>query len=361
MTYLFLAISLLEHLSVSSFHIACGLQQQFYDRLRGGRANVALGASTKVGGMGIGIGVNKSSQKSAAKGMGSAKSKQAKNKNSNFDVSASMIRLEKLYDQLMKEDSKRMSESSQEEYGSEDIVTTEYVIAARDASQKIVCDWVPIANLCLARSWSDAHSSEGAADPAVRAAMSFFCREIGFVAGLGSRVFTSIPRQNLQYAVEPLDSFYKHVFAAVDGSKESKVSDKTSDEGKMSKQQARETLHLPEDCFDPREIKNMYRKRAFACHPDRLTDLADEDRLKASKEYAQIQLAYETLSSGIKNGATQSWYASLGGRARTDFVGPIELLPIAEAERVLSSIRAAVVGIDPDVVQTFVARTRSNL
>jgi len=51
--------------------------------------------------------------------------------------------------------------------------------------------------------------------------------------------------------------------------------------------------------------------------------------------FGLVKMAYEALNSGIHssevNGnavVSQSWYESLGGKSRTDFMGPIDLLSV---------------------------------
>lgn len=298
-----------------------------------------------------------------------------------FDVSASLLRLEKRYDELMLDAARRL-QKEEDEYD-EDIVTTEYVVAARDRTGRVVADWVPVAQLCLARTWRDAHASEGSSDPAVRAALSLHCREISHVAGLGSRVFPSIPRSDLEYSVETIDSFHKYVYEAVietptsssssdSGNQQAEVSSSGKNDsvaGTLTKQEARAVLQITEDeeC-SLRDVKSQYRKRSFDCHPDRMVQrdsMTDVERQAMAEEYSRVKLAYEVLThSGWARKEGSSWYESLGGRSRTDFVGPIELMPIAAAEAALkassSSCQCAIIGLDPDMVQAFVTRIKSS-
>ena len=131
----------------------------------------------------------------------------------------------------------------------------------------------------------------------------------------------------------------------------------------MNKHDARKVLQLEGDSHDKSEIKQQYRKLSFALHPDRFvgTERSDTDIQVSKDHYARVQLAYETLSSGVRNGGESSWYQSLGGRSRTDFVGPIDLLSLAEAQdRMPTTVQSAVVGLQAELVQGFVTRSRQN-
>jgi hypothetical protein len=99
-------------------------------------------------------------------------------------------------------------------------------------------------------------------------------------------------------------------------------------------------------------------------HPDRFvgTDKTNEEIKVSSDEYARVKLAYETMSSGVRNEG-RSWYESLGGKSRTDFAGPINLLPLSLAESTLKTNKAqsAITSLSSDIVQTFVVRSQSSV
>ena len=270
-----------------------------------------------------------------------------------FDVSASLNRMEKVYDELNQKETKRIHREEDTEDPNE-IVTAEYMITAR--CSPAIADWVPIAQVILARPLFYAEASEGSADPLVRAVISQYCREISHVAGMGSRVFQSLPRNSIQYAVESVDSFHKHVYeVAMEGKNEN-----VDNEHVMTKTEARRLLEIEDDQVEMAEIKRTYRKMSMGLHPDRFIGQSDDAKETGAAQYAKIKLAYETLQSGIRNGK-QSWYESLGGRARTDFSMVTNLLSFKEAEELMTAQRAkaAVCALDPDLVQIFVARSQS--
>lgn len=285
-------------------------------------------------------------------GMGMAKPKTNKKGTSSkstststtpFDVNASLIRLEKLYDELTTAHAKTLQKETIDE---NDIVISEYVVAVRSPKM----DWVPVAQLLTARRQLDADT-----DLPIDAVVSLYCRELYLSATMGSRVFQSIPRQQLQYSVEPTDCFFKHVYEiAVEG----KHDDDTDTDHVMTKTTARQVLQV-EAGDELSTIKQQYRSRSFALHPDRLAnDLSHEEREAKMSEFARVKQAYETLLSAGLRHQDASWYESLGGRARTDFRF-VNLQPIAEAQQIVKShgIQTALIGLSPSLVQNFVART----
>jgi len=279
-----------------------------------------------------------------------------------FDVSASLIRLEKKYDELLLNVAKELKkeEEDSESYsswssGEVEMMTSEYVIAARASSQKgSVPDWVPIAQLCLKRPESESH--EGASDAMVQTAISVYCRELSHLAAVGAPVFSTIARNDIQYSAESVDSFHKFVYDEVIEGKAAKNPDQA-----MTKAEARKTLGLLNDGADASEItksdiKQAYRKLSFELHPDRFEGTPDECK-EATNQFGRVNLAYDTLSSGVREEGV-SWYESLGGKERTGFEGPVNLLPLGAAQETMTRHKAegALCGLDKDMVQSFVAR-----
>jgi hypothetical protein len=326
------------------------------------RQSVALHAAGR--GMGTASVASPAKKNGMAKanGMGSSKSKKGgKSKvTSSFDVSSALIRSEKRYDELMlasnkllardDEDPRWASEKADEQQ--DEIITSEYIVAVRAQKTSGCSDWVPVAQMCVARPSQEYH--EGTADEAVKAAVSANCRELSFAATLGAPKFSTCARSDLQYSVESRDSFFKFVYETVveGGAKQAKQ----HPEQHMSKAQAREALGLESDTNDKSEIKQSYRKLSFQLHPDRFEGTEEESEAAALR-FGRVKLAYETMSSGVREEGG-SWYQSLGGRARTGFVGPVNLLPLAAATEYVESkkIASAVIGLERDLVQGFVAR-----
>ena len=318
-------------------------------------------------GMGMAASPQRNKKDKTANGMGkpaNGMGKPAKNgkaKSPPFDVSASLIRLEKRYDELILAMNKRYDLEDDDDDDDDDssIVTSEYVVAVRvekreGEERSGVSDWVPVAQLCIARPHSEYH--DGVKDPAVQAAISCHCRELSHVATLGAKVFATCARNEIQYGVEPLESFHKHVYeAVVEGG-----SSKGNPNEILTKSQAREILGLNEGA-DKSDAKQAYRKLSFQLHPDRFEG-SEEECKDAAMQFARVKLAYDTLNSGIREEGS-SWYESLGGRYRTGFVGPVNLLPLAAADEYLQKkkISSAIVGMNRDLVQSFVARNLGSL
>mmetsp|Transcript_64560 Transcript_64560/g.97284 ORF Transcript_64560/g.97284 Transcript_64560/m.97284 type:complete len:359 (+) Transcript_64560:97-1173(+) len=327
-----------------------------------GVSNVVVGSSLirlDMAGRGMGMGTaqkakkNKKNSVPKKNGMGAKKT----NAVATFDVNASVIRLEKRYEEIMKisaksiakdEEDPRWASSVDEE---DDSMTTEYVIAARaDSKQGAVRDWVPIAQICVQRPEKEYENTK----EILQEAISCYCRELSYTAAFCAPVFSTVARNVVQYAVEPMDSFHKHVYERV--VEQSGSSGKTDT---MTKSTAKEVLGLDdssEGTIDKADIKQAYRKLSFQLHPDRFEGTEEECK-EAAECYAKVQLAFDTLSSGVRVEGS-SWYQSLGGKARTDFVGPVNLMPLgaAQAQMERRGVKAAMLGLDPELVQSFVAR-----
>lgn len=253
-----------------------------------------------------------------AKGMGMAKPQKRKKKSCTpFNVGASLLKLEKEYDKLVLAQAKAMAKEDEEQS------IWEYVIAAK-AQQK---DWVPIAQICL-------ESPDEPSEILRNQAVSGVCREISALAISGAKHFQSVPRDQISYSLESTESFYKFVYEPLlEGKKEH-----------MSKSTAREILGVTSS-DDVATIKSVYRKLSMQWHPDRHDEGSKEE---ASLKFQQVRDAYERLHV-----TTDSWYESLGGKERTEFCS-IFLTPKSRA------IPCGLVALDPELVQTFAARSLSS-
>jgi len=286
------------------------------------------------------------------------KTKKGKKNVGPFDVSASLMKMEKVYETLAKADAKAMQS---DEVTSDDRAMLEYIVAARaPASAKAVADWVPIAQMCVVRPLADANRSEGvASDDVLKAIVSNYCRELSHSATLGAPVFKTVPRTAVEYSVESQASFNKHVYDIVIEGK----NDDDKNDNVMTKLEARKVLNLEgEDASDKSAIKKSYRSLTFQLHPDRFVgqERTDEEISESSNEFARVKLAYEVMQSGIRSsdGKGMSWYESLGGRERTEFSGSIPLMSRDLAQTLLErrSVESAVVPLNPEIVQSFTAR-----
>ena len=320
-------------------------------------------------GMGMGSNASKKKKQKKTKGGFGAGGGVGGSNGSSFDVSKSVLKSERLYDELLKK-SRKTSDEDHKDFGTS--FTSEYVIAARlnpnekkdsiPAGAAALSDWIPVGQLILTRPIDSDLADESAEEKQrLSSAISEYCREINYMATLGSSLFKSIPRNLIQYSAEDIDSFYKFVYADVI---EGKNSDEKND-NVMTKTEARKVLQLDEDNNDLAEIKKSYRKLSMKLHPDRFVGVerSEEEEDKTNEEFARVKVAYESLQSGIRvidgdGNKSRSWYETLGGRERTDFIGPIELLSLDKAKDDLSSRRCtcAVAGLTPETVLAFVAR-----
>jgi len=321
--------------------------------------------------------------------------KKNKNKNKNgggekFDVAKSMIKSEKLYDQLMSESIKYLN--SNDEWNTDDTsdtITTEYIVTARRApgsASSAASDWIPVAQLCVTRpiQYGEDDHDDGSVHPSVRAAISLYRREIIHAGTLAApAALGSVPRNLVEYGAEPTESFVRYVYEdVIEGKKESFV-DATGDDGdgedgkvRMTKMKAREILGLDAGERDATIIKRAYRERSMELHPDRFAmsgaTRTQEEIDEASVRFGLAKMAYDALNSGVRSSSSDgdstsstsassrsSWYESLGGRSRTEFHGPLELMNAeASSEFFARGVKSAVVGLDPDLTMAFVARNQ---
>jgi len=293
-------------------------------------------------------------------------SKKQKSGTLSFDVPKSLLKSEKIYDK-MSSDAAKARNSDDEDYIS---MVSEYVIAARGAPTNgpsisdAISDWVPVAQLCIKRPVGYESQCPPREDKFVQLAISHFRREIFFAASLSAPIFNTIPRNAIEYSVEPLDSFQKFVYdEVIEGGKTQNANNGMI----MTKSDARRVLNLTEDCNDKMEIKKSYRSLLFSLHPDRFVgiDRSEDEIQNANNEFSKVRLAYESLTSGLRsNGSdtkTTSWYESLGGRSRTDFSGVIEMIPVENRkDSVIEGHKCAIAGLTSEVAMAFVTRNQAS-
>jgi hypothetical protein len=325
-------------------------------------------------GIGMGMGTKtstkkknkKGGKKSNSKAFSSSSSSSSSSSKSPFDVNASLLRMEKKYDEIMLSLAKEQQKTEEEEelyncsFSTPTMMTSEYIVAARGSSKRgSVPDWVPIAQVCLKRPESE--YQDGASDEMVKTAISVYCRELSYLATMGAPVFSTMARNEIQYSVENKDSWFKHVYEGVVEGNANKSADQV-----MTKMDARKALGLIKeddsttsstDEITKSDIKKAYRNLCYELHPDRFEG-TPEECLEARDRFGRVTLAYETLSSGVRGEEGMSWYESLGGRERTGFVGPINLLPLGAAQEHMTRHNAegACLPLNTVMVQTFVAR-----
>jgi len=319
--------------------------------------------SLSMAGMGMSGGTKKKSNKKGG-------SKKAPAQGAKFDVAKASLKSERLYDDLQREQTK-IDNLDVDTFA---YITAEYMVTARVKPSDMkdmnipgaasVSDWVPVAQLCLRRHVDepgfDVHTRDC---ERVRTSVSYYCREISHMGSMAASIFKSIPRNSIEYAAEPIDSFYKFVYDDVIQGKNQDIKNSNT----MTKIDARKALELDEGCNDASEIKSAYRKLSFKLHPDRLVgkNLSEEEMNQAAEDFGNVKLAYESMSSGVRgdagSGSSKSWYESLGGRSRSDFSGRMTLMPMNEAKDafIAGNYKSAVTGLRPDTVMAFVTRNQA--
>lgn len=334
----------------------------------------AAGSSLSMAGMGMGA---TASKKKGKKGAGSGKGA-GKKPSEKFDIASAMMKSEKLYDELMAESARALNSDEWVDESDMDI-TTEYIVTARCRTDRALSDWVPVAQMCIIRP---VHLDDGehGDNSSIRAAVSHYRREISYAASLAAPAVKSIPRNLIEYAAEPTDSFMKFVYEdVIEGKATESYVGADGNKVAMTKARAREVLGLEAGCKDASLIKRAYKKQSMAYHPDRFvnSDKTKEELEETSNQFALVKMAYEALNSGVRsdgvngsatngdaNGASvqspaSSWYESLGGKSRTEFYGPIDLLSSEKAGALCNkAFKSAVVGLDPDLVTSFVLRNQ---
>mmetsp|Transcript_16900 Transcript_16900/g.48556 ORF Transcript_16900/g.48556 Transcript_16900/m.48556 type:complete len:361 (+) Transcript_16900:86-1168(+) len=328
-----------------------------------GRRDVSLFMAGKgMGGGGGGMGM--STKTKGKKNKGKNKKGSGSPKQAPFDAAASLLRMESIYDKICK-DAFKQEESENDSF---DSITTEYVVTARSLSSSApagLSDWVPVSQIVLVRPISEDERGSEHAKETIRAAVSEYCRESYFAATLSAPIFRRIPANDVQYAAEPLDAFHRYVYDDVIEGKSATGTSGGKGEEAMSKAEARKVLDLDEGATDAKDIKSAYRKKTFSLHPDRFVGVerTEEEKIQTAKDFSNVKIAYEVLSSGVRDASSggKSWYESLGGKQRMEFLGPIDLLPISAAKKTLEGIgcRSAIVGLDPDLAMAFVARNQA--
>ncbi|GMH61046.1 hypothetical protein TrST_g367 [Triparma strigata] len=254
-----------------------------------------------------------------------------------FNAAASLLRSEKLYDKLEKES---FQDTISE--GDSTSVFREYVVTVQTPSQS----WFPAAQLCLLT-----HSSS----PSVHLppSLSYLAREVLHCAKSASPSFS--PSPPVSYAIEPLSEFMTHVYDVC-------IRPEQSTQEVMTLKEAREILGLEKE-YEENDVKGKYRKMTLKYHPDRFVgeDKDSEEAKEAEIKFDRAAKAYDVLTS--RNGH-QSFYASLGGKARNEFK-TVEVEDVGK-ERVgmsmdleLGGYRCAVRMLDTEISSFFIARNEN--
>lgn len=225
-------------------------------------------------------------------------------------------------------------------------VLVKYVLTLRSVDPSApneFCDWVPVSLTNLVCS-TDVNPT--ALMPDVVGAL---CREVYEAGAQAYPVLRKAPPQSVEYAFESFNSFETHVFDGLLGRPERRA-------------EAARVLGVDTGA-SPAEVKRAHRGFMKSLHPDMF--VGDEEGAdKANAQMLEVQSAYETLGGGM-GGAHGSWYASIGGKGRVDFSGPLTKEQLGalgkprlaqEMDLALGGWRAGIFPIEPDMTKEFVTR-----
>eukprot|EP00668_Euglena_longa_P040608 GGOE01053464.1.p1 GENE.GGOE01053464.1~~GGOE01053464.1.p1 ORF type:complete len:457 (+),score=71.06 GGOE01053464.1:138-1508(+) len=187
---------------------------------------------------------------------------------------------------------------------SSDIVLAEYIVAARSKAtgkaEPSLSGWVPICSTVVV---ANTMAQKQLRKPVL---IAHLCREFSETLAQISPVLRAYPRKDLEYSLEPWSSFDTYVLNR-----------------KSTKDAALFAELGLQPGADSSDIKAAYRKLASQLHPDlhRANPAVQEAN---SARMRRIQEAYTALGGGYGE-SRDCWYASLGGRARTEFSGVVDL------------------------------------
>jgi len=182
------------------------------------------------------------------------------------------------------------------------ISVSKYAVALRSSAPAAaeISDWVPVALLAVA---SESADPNGLVPSAVGASV----KEILEGACLNFPSLRKVPRETLQYATEPLDSFESHVYEGLQGRAERRA-------------EAKKTLGI-EGSASAAEVKRAHRKLMQQLHPDSF--VGDEEGAEEAKaRMLDVQAAYGELGGG-QGAGSGSFYQRIGGKARVGFSGAL--------------------------------------
>eukprot|EP00897_Mesotaenium_endlicherianum_P001757 jgi/Mesen1/1609/ME000134S00724 len=170
-------------------------------------------------------------------------------------------------------------------------------------------------------------------------------RELAECAVRGAKTLQQVPREQLEYAYESIDSFYTHVVGQA-----SEVSTGAGEECPYA------ILGLTRGA-DSAEVRTAYRALAAAHHPDRHIN---GNQLEAEEQFKKVKEAYEVIrSTGLEGAAALgSNYAAIGGNQREGLSEPLSLAGIKPGGSLPAGMQVAVRPLNPDLVQRFLLLSR---
>lgn len=225
-------------------------------------------------------------------------------------------------------------------------VLVKYVLTLRSlesSSPAEFSDWVPV-TLCNLVCSTDANPTDLMPD-----VVGALCREVYEAGAQAYPVLRKASPQSIEYAFESMNGFENHIFDGLLGRPERRA-------------EAAKVLGV-EVGASPAEVKKAHRGFMKSLHPDMF--IGDEEGAeKANEQMLEVQNAYGTLGGGMGT-ASGSWYASVGGKERVDFSGPLTKEQLGalgkprlaqEMKMTLGGWRAGVFPMEPSVTKEFVTR-----
>ncbi|GMI54094.1 hypothetical protein ScalyP_jg4511 [Parmales sp. scaly parma] len=237
-----------------------------------------------------------------------------------LDLKAALQKSEILYDEYELQGGREAHTEVDDETGittnSNPLRFREFVLATKSTAKNAPAtlkDWIPISYLCILSPvpGGDQPDVLDLSSPVVTNAVR--THRLAAVFGAENSVdsfLSGASRQNLIFAIEPIDDYQKFVHDKLVKPKGSGTEDATQD---MTRKVAREILGVTEipdlDSEDgAKTLKNKYRKLSMKYHPD-----SNPDSDATADLFNRVKVAYEVLSINTVG------YENLGGKERNNF------------------------------------------
>ena len=315
----------------------------------------------------------------------------AEKKGTTDAAKALLARSEKLFEELEEVAAAEGASADEEDSGggnsdSSDLILRYFIVAARlkgekerqtaTGAAKQLTDWVPVVQLAvLGQQRLKVQDEEFLGKTTSALARETLHALTSAVPSLKAAVSGPM----LEYSAEPMSSFEKFIYVMYDKSFLEKGQEA------MTRAEAAAAFEIDSpDEVDAGELKRQYRKLSAALHPDNNQGLEGAEAEAVAERFRKVQEAYIVLGSQVVSGekagekagknagekagknAVASWYESVGGGDRLDFMGPLEMGAVGKAARgaelghALGGWSQAICGIEPDITQFFASRNAAS-
>ena len=305
----------------------------------------------------------------------------AEKKGTTDAAKALLARSEKLFEELEEVAAAEGASADEEDSGggnsdSSDLILRYFIVAARlkgekerqaaTGAVKQLIDWVPVVQLAvLGQQRLKVQDEEF-----LGKATSALAREtLHALTSAVPSLKAAVGGPMLEYSAEPMSSFEKFIYVMYDKSFVEKGQEA------MTRAEAAAAFEIDSpDEIDAGELKRQYRKLSAALHPDNNLGLEGAEAEAVAERFRKVQEAYIVLGSQVVSGEAgageagkaASWYESVGGGDRLDFMGPLEMGSVGKAARgaelghALGGWSQAVCSIEPDITQFFASRNAAS-